>query len=99
MSVKLLAEHHLEFLSFKGGCSGSSESTHVKMPHCWKSHVMAQILIVKILIFVWVQYIRKLFICYSFCSKTDIKNSWGSHQFFFHKTNQYFKRISKIMIM
>ena len=31
MIVKLLIEHHLEFLSFKGGCRGSSESTHVKM--------------------------------------------------------------------
>ena len=41
MSVKLLTEHHLEFLSLKGGCSGSLESTLVKMPHCWKSHVMA----------------------------------------------------------
>ena len=30
MSVKLLAEHHLEFLSLKGGCTGSSESTLVK---------------------------------------------------------------------
>ena len=26
-SVKLLTEHHLEFLSLKGGCTGSSEST------------------------------------------------------------------------
>ena len=26
------------FLSLKGGCTGSSESTLVKMPHCWKSH-------------------------------------------------------------
>ena len=43
MSVKLLTEHHLEFLSLKGGCTGSSESTLVKMPHCWKSHVAAQI--------------------------------------------------------
>ena len=37
MIVKLLPEHHLEFLSLKGGCRGLSESTHVKMPHCWKS--------------------------------------------------------------
>ena len=37
MSVKLLTEHNLE-LSIKGGCTGSSESTLVKMPHCWKSH-------------------------------------------------------------
>ena len=34
MSVKLLTEHQLEFLSLKGGCTGSSESTLVKMPHC-----------------------------------------------------------------
>ena len=44
MSVKLLTEHHLEFLSFKGGCIGLSESIHVKMPHCWKSHVVAHII-------------------------------------------------------
>ena len=43
MIVKLLNEHHLEFLSLKGGCRGSSESTHVKMTHCWKSHNTAQI--------------------------------------------------------
>ena len=42
MSVKLLTEHHLEFLSLKGGCTGSSEFTLVKMPYCWKSHVTAQ---------------------------------------------------------
>ena len=41
MSVKLLTAHDLEFLSLKGGCTGSSESTLVKMPHCWKLHVMA----------------------------------------------------------
>ena len=41
MSVKLLTEHRLEFVSLKGGCTGSSESTLVKMPHCWKSHVAA----------------------------------------------------------
>ena len=41
MTVKLLAEHHLEFLSLKGGCIGSSEIVYVKMPHCWKSHSIA----------------------------------------------------------
>ena len=34
LTVKLLAEHHLEFLSLKEGCTGSSVYTHVKMPHC-----------------------------------------------------------------
>ena len=43
MTVKLLTEHHLEFLTLKRGCTGSSESTLVKMPHCRKSHVVAQI--------------------------------------------------------
>ena len=43
MIVKLLTEHHLEFLSLKGGCRGSSESTLVKMSNCWKSHVTAHI--------------------------------------------------------
>ena len=41
MIVKLLTEQHLVFLSLKGGCRGSSESTHVKMPHCWKFHALA----------------------------------------------------------
>ena len=44
MIVKLLAEHHLEFLSLKGGCRGSSESTIVKMSHCWKSNAVAHLL-------------------------------------------------------
>ena len=43
MGVKLLSEHHLEFLSLNGGCTGWSESTLVKMPHFWKSHVKAHI--------------------------------------------------------
>ena len=30
-----------KFLSLKEGYTGSSESTHVKMPHCWTSHVTA----------------------------------------------------------
>ena len=37
MIVKLLTDYHLEFLSLKGGCRGSSESTLVKMSNCWKS--------------------------------------------------------------
>ena len=41
MSVKLLTEHHLNVLSLKGGCTGSSESILVKIPHCWKSHITA----------------------------------------------------------
>ena len=43
MTVKLLAEQRLEFLSLKGGCTGSPESILVKMPHCWKPDVAAHI--------------------------------------------------------
>ena len=46
--VKLLTEHHLKFPSLKGGCLGSSESPLGQMPHCWKSHVAAQILLLYI---------------------------------------------------
>ena len=35
MSIKLLTEHYLEFLSIKWGCKGSYESTFVHIPHCW----------------------------------------------------------------
>ena len=43
MNIKLLNEHNLEFLSLKEGYTGSSESIHFKMPHCWKSHVAAHL--------------------------------------------------------
>ena len=42
---KLLTEYHLEFLSLRGGCTGSLESTHIKIPHFWKSHVTAHIIL------------------------------------------------------
>ena len=54
MIVKLLTEHHLEFLSLKGGCRGSSTQNainYVKIPHCWKSHAMAQLLFFNALMF------------------------------------------------
>ena len=45
MSVKLLSKHHLELLSLTGGCTGLFESTLVKLPHCWQSHVIHLIII------------------------------------------------------
>ena len=44
MTVKLLTERHFEILSLKGDCTGLSESTLVKMSHCWKSCATAQML-------------------------------------------------------
>ena len=43
MIVKVLTEHHLEFLGLTGGCTGSFESTLVKLPHCLKSLSTAHI--------------------------------------------------------
>ena len=45
MTVEILTQHHLEFLSLKEGCTDSSESTLIKMPHCWKSHVTAHLMV------------------------------------------------------
>ena len=44
MIVKLLTEHHLDFLSLKGGCRGLSESTLVKMSGCGKEHVTTHVM-------------------------------------------------------
>ena len=46
MTVQLLTEHHLEFLSLKGGYTGSYESTLVKTPHYLKLRVEAQLFII-----------------------------------------------------
>ena len=43
MTVKLLTELRLRFLSLKEYCTGLSESTLVKMPYCWKSRVTVHI--------------------------------------------------------
>ena len=48
MIVKLLTGHHMEFLSLKGGCRGSSKSTLVKMSNCWKSHAAAHIQVINL---------------------------------------------------
>ena len=43
LTLRLQTEPHLEFLGLKGGFIGLCESTLVKMPHCWKPHIMADI--------------------------------------------------------
>ena len=48
MSVKLLAEHYLEFLSLKEGCTGSSESNLSKC-HIIGNH-MSRIIIIEVIL-------------------------------------------------
>ena len=70
MSVKLLTEHHLEFLTLKRGCTGSSESTLVKMPHCWKPHVATQIL--------YSECLKEMYLCdESFKENAKISNQYN----------------------
>ena len=49
MIVKLLTEHHLEFLRLKGGCRGTSQSTLAKMS--WKSHALAHFAFISVQLF------------------------------------------------
>ena len=46
MTVKLLTETAFGSL---GGCTGTSESTLVKMPHCWKSRHSSYVMAFKLL--------------------------------------------------
>ena len=52
---------YLEFLSVKGGCIGLSESTLVKMPHCWKSRVVAHMFATRLCMCILDDFGTKLF--------------------------------------
>ena len=43
MTLRLLIEHHLEFLRLKDGCTGSFEFYTCQIPHCWKSYNAAHL--------------------------------------------------------
>ena len=44
MTLRLLTEHHLKFINLKGGCTGSSVFTLVKIPQFLTSHVATYLL-------------------------------------------------------
>ena len=46
MIVTLPSKHDSDFLSLKCGCTGSSSSKLVKIPHCWKSYILAHMYII-----------------------------------------------------
>ena len=85
MNIKLLTEQHLEFLSLKGGYTGSSESIHVKMPHCWKSHVTVQMDNTIFIVSICSVVLRSRFLgdtCVPLPEfQRDICKFWGTHQF------------------
>ena len=52
------------FFSLKGGCTGSSDSTLVNMPHCWKSHVAAHLCFKMLSVaFLWYHHLVRYKIC------------------------------------
>ena len=69
MIVKLLTGHHLEFLSLKGGCGESSESTLVKC-HIVGNHMPRHD---------WVNVLSGLGLLYAHCSIGLVSNSIFSH--------------------
>ena len=86
MSVKLLTEHNLEFICLREGCTDSSDSTLVKMPRCWKSHVKAQCLMTTFhfRVFIYWYHTRSLYnaiwnyIRYAKCvSSNSSTHSWS----------------------
>ena len=93
MSVELLTEHHLVFLSLTEGCRGLSESTHLKMSHCRKSHVAAHILGQKInaacktyIVYGGSFTHLSQTICHSLRADSWIMSSWGCPSYHCHRT-------------
>ena len=93
MIVQLLTEHHLEFLSLKGGCRGSSESTHVTMPHCWKSHYTVHLSLRGLFWLFWVAVLHR-FYCTSVCEKYYIHVRWWVEEAFQFFYNVFFSVIN-----
>ena len=56
MSAKLLTEHDLEFLGLKGGCTVSSESTHLKIVPLFGNHMLRLICKVCDFVIVYLHY-------------------------------------------
>ena len=78
MSVKLLTENHLEFLSSKGCHTGSSESTLVKTARCWKYRVTAHYYVVYSLFAVAPVSVKSCFALQYFVSFLVLQSSrWG----------------------
>ena len=77
MTVNLLTEQNLEFLSLNGGHTGSSEPALVKMPHCWKPHVVAQLLLHPKLYILPYRLNNPLFVIMT------LRKNWSQKQIFF----------------
>ena len=87
MTFKQLTEHHLGCLSYKGGCTGSSDSTLVKIPHCWKWHVTAlsfsHLRALDILqLLTWLYHVNKVFFSLSIFHKQFFQEHYQSVQLF-----------------
>ena len=91
MSVKLLTEHHLAFLSLKGGCRGSSESTLVIMSNYWKSHAAAHIIHIHLSKIYGLHYNHNVSpsVCLSLCPLVKMFTTLEPHSIFDHILHTY----------
>ena len=71
MIVKLLIKQCLELLSLKVGCTGLSEATLVKIPHCWKSRVTAHMYLLFVIFYVFL-LLKKTFVNGRFIKKSSL---------------------------
>ena len=97
MTVKLLTEHHLEFLSFKGGYTCSSESTLVKMSNFWKFHVTAHIFCKG---FSKLYYRHsELIVKYNICLKTLLQQGISEPVFYGDLVNKLKKMLETLLLV
>ena len=99
MSVKLLTEYHFESLSLKGGCTGSSDSTLVIIPHCWKSHVAANMRL-KNLTYCTVSGMHNCNTCHRLRFSTNIKYFLVSYVYITHPIayTSFFKMVANCIM-
>ena len=74
MTAEPPTEYHLKFLSSTEGRTGSPESTLLKMPHCWKSHVAAHFFKNKVMIIVFLRKLNVILTLNLMLAKTATKH-------------------------
>ena len=83
MIVKLLTEHHLEFLSLKRGCRGLSESTLVKCQimeiSCRGSNHFAMLISVRMPVQCMAVFLIENMVCVFSWNRPNKAVSFGSH--------------------
>ena len=75
--------NNLKYLSLKRRCIGFSEFTLVKIPHCWKSHVSAQVHLTN------ESVSSNNGECFCFCKRCSAAVVINFHEFSLHETHNF----------